>query len=474
MKDWQSLLVVAHTKSGERILPIAANATVYLSYDERWKGVLAFDAFRETVITTKPPPWLEVDSPPKIVAGEWTDVDTVRAQNWLARTYGIDFSLGSIESAISVAAARDVKHPVKDWLEAIRWDAKKRLDRLFVDYFGAEDSAYVRGVGVRFAIGAVARIYQPGAQVDCTPVLEGPQGIGKSTGMKRLVGADWYFDSPIAMGDKDGYQALRGKWVGALDELHSLSRSDLNRAKSFLTATSDTYRPSYGRRTVDYKRQCVFVGTTNASQWLKDETGNRRFWPIRCGKIDREAIDRDREQLWAEARSRFQSSEPWHVNTEEFRRLCEEQQEERFVTDSWEEVVLAWCHAIDHPERRAPGVLLGEVLQGALNLPKERWGKTEEIRVSAILSRAKWERGERHREDGIRVRRWSPASVKLVVGTPGEPEVGTPETQVQSTSNTYLSPPSPPIQVVHMQENEKPVALLGQAGDSGDGGDSDS
>ena len=443
--DWQSLLLVSKRKDGsERTLPITANAITILTHHDAWKGVLAFDAFRETTITTREPPWHEVDAPKSVAAGEWTDVDTVRAQSWLARQFYVDFSISSVEAAISVVSARDVKHPVKEWLEKIRWEPpKRRIDRLFVDYFGAEDTPYVRGVGARFMIGAVARIYRPGAQVDCTPVLEGAQGIGKSTGMKRLVGPEWYFDSPIAMGDKDGYQALRGKWVGALDELHSLSRSDLNRAKSFLTATSDTYRPSYGRRTVDYKRQCVFVGTTNASQWLKDETGNRRFWPIKCGKIDRDAIDRDREALWAEARNRFESGEAWYVNTEEFRQLCEDQQEERFVVDALEGPVAEWLYNSGAPERRAKGVTMGEILAGALNLPKDKWGKGEQDRVTSILRRLKWERGAQRRVDGVRVRHWLPLAARLV--TPGDAPLVTPENITDPYIYDDVSPASPGI-----------------------------
>jgi putative DNA primase/helicase len=378
--------------------------------------VLVYDAFRDCVVTTRPPPWDDVDRPARLEAGEWTDVDTVRACSWLARKYGVDFSIGGIEAAVSVVAERTIVHPVRDWLDSLRWDGKPRLGGLFVDYFGAFDSPYARGVGARFAIGAVARIYQPGSKVDCTPVLEGPQGRGKSTGMQKLVGAQWYFDSPFTMGDKDGYQQLRGKWVGELGELHSLSRSDMNRAKTFLTATADTYRPSYARRAKDFKRQCVFCGNTNnTAPWLRDETGNRRFWPIRCGTIDLAAIERDRGQLWAEARARYESGERWHVDTEEFRTLCELEQEARFAIDPWEPGVYAWLMNPIAPQRRAEGVTMGEVLGGALDLKTEKWGMAEQGRVAAILHRLGWERGEQRRESGERVRRWKPRAAQLVL-----------------------------------------------------------
>jgi putative DNA primase/helicase len=416
MSEWRSLLICSQRKRGKETveipLPTVANAIAFLAHEPNWDGVLVYDGFRETITTRKPPPWDDVDKPAQ-VPGEWCDSDSTRARAWIMRHYGVDFTLGAIEEAIAVVAARVVVHPVRDWLDSLRWDAQRRLDGLFVDYFGAADTAYTRGVGARFAIGAVARLYRPGAQVDCTPVLEGAQGIGKSTGLKALVGPQWYFDSPIAMGDKDGYQALRGKWVGSLDELHSLSRSDLSRAKAFLTATSDTYRESYARRTRDFQRQCVFVGTTNAAQWLKDESGNRRFWPVRCGKIDREAIERDRPQIWAEARARFESGEPWHVNTEEFRKLCEDEQEDRFIRDVWEEPIGEWIMNPGKPERRAQGVTLADVLTGALDMKADRWGATEQARCSAILRRLGWEPGRQRRLDGVKVRPWTPCAARL-------------------------------------------------------------
>ncbi len=461
--DWRDALVTRRTKQGDAIvLPVAANAVVILTHDDSWVGVLAHDAFRDAVVTTRVPPWDEVDAPAKAASGGWSDADTVRAGNWLARHYGVQFNIAIVEQAVTVVAARTLLHPVRDWLGALKWDGSARIDRRFTDYFGADDSAYVYGVGARFMIGAVARVFQPGAKVDCTPVLEGCQGIGKSTGIQRLAGEAWCFDTPITMGEKDGYQSLRGKWIGELGELHALSRSDLNRAKNFLTATVDTYRPSYGRRSRDFPRQCVFYGTTNASEYLRDETGNRRFWPVRCSRVDLDGITRDREQLWAEAHQRYVSGERWHVDSADFRALCEEQQEQRFVSDAWEGPVEEWLMSSGHPGRRAQGVTTGEVLAGALGMTAERWSKGDQDRVASVLRRLGWERGKQARAtDGRRERRWKPRAVTLVT------ERGDSPVTQDSPAKPPMSLASPASAYTGIGGGEC-IGLYGTRGDSGD------
>lgn len=421
MKDWRDCLVTRQGKDGAKVLrPVLANVIAILSSDDRWEGVIAYDAFREAAVVLKAPEWDAQDAPHASGAGEWTDSDSTRACAWLSRNYQLDVKPAIVDQAIAVVAERTHVHPVRDWLGTLRWDSKPRVDGLFVRYFGAQDTPYNRGVGARFMIGAVARVHQPGAKVDCTPVLEGSQGIGKSTGIRKLAGDDWFFDTPIVMGDKDGYQALRGKWIGELGELHSLGRSDLNRAKNFLTATIDTYRPSFGRRTRDFARQCVFVGTTNATEYLRDETGNRRFWPVRCGAVDLKAIDEDRLQLWAEALARYQSRERWHVDSVEFAKLCEAEQEERFVSDAWEAPISEWVSSHGHPERRTQGVTTGEVLSGALSITSDKWGKADQDRAGSVLRRLGWERGKQARESGQIVRRWRPKSLSLVTLVTGD------------------------------------------------------
>lgn len=462
---WRDALVTRSGKGGEPVLrAVPANVVTIFANDEAWSGVFAFDAFIDSTVTLAPPPWDRDDKPENHIRGEWAEEDTTRAANWLSRRYGIDLKPGPVEQSIAVVAHRRFIHPVRDWLAKLAHDGTPRIDSLFVDYFGAEDSAYSRGVACRFLIGAVARVYKPGAKVDCTPVLEGDQGIGKSTGVRVLAGDEWFFDSPIVMGDKDGYQALRGKWIGELGELHSLSKSDLNRTKAFLTATADHYRPSFGRRARTFQRQCVFIGTTNAREYLRDETGNRRFWPITCTRVDVSALMRDREQLWAEARVRFEAGEAWHVNTPEFSKLCEAEQEARFVEDAWESVIREWVMHPANPERRRDGVTTGDVLRDALKMPADRWEKREQDRAAGVLRRIGWERGKQLRDgEGKQVRRWKPRAVTLV----------TMAGDISRTENSGaihpLSPVSPAPVHTHKQSPDRSVLTTGRsAGFAGD------
>lgn len=472
-KDWKSLLLYQLGRNGEpstKLRRAAANATTILTHDPAWAGVLAFDEFRGSVVARRSPPWVDVDAPASVEPGEWTDTDTARLANWLARRYALDLATTLLEQAIGVAADRAHVHPVRDWLRGLRWDGTARLDGLFVEYFGAPDTPYSRGVGARFAIGAVARVMRPGCKVDCVPVLEGAQGIGKSTAVRILAGDAWFFDTPIVMGDKDGYQALRGKWIGELGELHSLGRSDLNRAKNFLSATSDTYRASFGRRTHDYPRQIVFVGTTNAVEYLRDETGNRRFWPVRCSRVDLEALRRDRAQLWAEARVRFERGEAWHVDTAELAALCAAEQEERFEADAWEGPIGDYVTHAGHPERRTAGVTLGDVLETAIGVKADRWDKPAQMRATAVLRRLGWERSNPRRGGGKRERVWLPKAAR-VVPVPGVvPEVVPPASPQKHHGSSHVTPQAPAHERAHRGDDDQKSDLYGTSGAGGAGG----
>lgn len=420
--DWRLKLLRKETKQGPgEPLPLAANVCAILNDDPAWAGKIAYDAFLSAAILVGSPPWDEDEAPVDGRLGEWSDDDSLRAVNWLSRHYKIHVNTRIVDQSVPVVAARRVVHPVRDWLRSLKHDGTPRIEKLFVDYFGADDTEYSRGVGSRFMIGAVARVECPGAKVDTTPVLEGEQGTGKSTGIRRLAGDPWFFDTPITMGDKDGYQAMRGKWIGELGELHALGKSDLNRAKNFLTAVADHYRPSYARRAVTIPRQMVFVGTTNSSEYLRDETGARRFWPVRCGRIDLQAIDRDRAQLWAEARARYLSGEAWHVDTADFERLCSEEQEDRFIEDEWQPIIETWLLAPSNPERRAHGVTTGQVLKQAILMVSEKWTHADQLRAATIMRRLGWARCKPRRSaksaggSGAMTRPWRPRAASLVV-----------------------------------------------------------
>ena len=263
-----------------------------------WHGVLAYDEFAARAITRKPPPWSDQ------TAERWTDYHDARACEWF-QEHEIAAPAGVVGRGIQTVAREHPFHPVRDYLNALNWDGTPRLDTWLTTYLGVEDSQYVRAIGSRFLISAVARVFSPGCQVDHMLILEGPQGIQKSSALQALAGS-WFTDRISTLGCKDSSMEVAGVWLIEMSELDALTKATNSAIKSFVTRRHDRFRPPYGRHVVDQPRQCVFAGSINPTGgYLKDPTGARRFWPVACGVIDLKALARDRDQLWAEALVRF-------------------------------------------------------------------------------------------------------------------------------------------------------------------------
>jgi hypothetical protein len=360
-----------------RILPVFANAIAAFRHAPEWGGVLAFNEFGYGTVVLKPTPWGIV---PK---GEWTDHEDRLAADWLQRQ-GIMVSVEVAGQAAQTAARDRPFHPVRAYLKGLRWDGVKRVDRWLTTYLGAAETEYSRAVGSRWLISAVARIFRPGAKADCCLILEGPQGIRKSTALRTLAG-EYFTDELADLGSKDAAMQTRGAWIIELSELDSLSHSEVSRIKAFMSRTTDRFRPPYGMRLVESPRQCVFAGTVNHSTYLRDETGGRRFWPVSCGCIDVETLARDRDQLWAEAKARFEAGSVWWLDTVELVQLASDQQVDRYEGDPWEEVIAPWI------ETRS-SVSISEVLEKCLAKPQAQWTQTDKIRAARCLRAQGWQR----------------------------------------------------------------------------------
>lgn len=406
---WRGRLIVERGRYAACI----ANVITVLTEHPAWKGVLVYDMFKETVVFTREPPCRLSDVPEHRPQGNvWVEDDDMRTQAWIHAAVGFEPSKGMVADAVMVAAARAARHPVRDYLNGLEWDGEERLPTMLANYFGATPNVYTAGIGTCWMISGVARVMKPGEQVDYMIVLEGPQGMGKSSGARALVpNASWFSDTGIVLGQKDSYLTLHGLWIYGFDELDALPKNEVTKAKSFLASTCDRLRPPYGRRMRDYPRQTIFIGTTNEDEYLRDRTGNRRFWPVECTSIDVQAIARDRDQLWAEAVVRFRRGER-HWPSAELNDLCKAEQLTRMAQEPWVHPVAEWLES----ERARTivaahgGVLTHDVLVGALKFDVGDITKHHEMRAADALRELGWEQGKRRLEEGRRVRRFEPSA----------------------------------------------------------------
>ena len=383
-----------------------ANVIIALTSDVAFAGVLAFDDFAQGIVVRQPLPWDGATGP---FPRPWEDADEVRTAEWL-QLRGVNVAPMVVGRAIG-AVARDHRiHPVRDWLDHLRWDGTPRIETWTSTYLGAEPTAFHHTVGALWLISAVARIFRPGVKADHMLILEGPQGARKSTALKVLAGEEWFTDELPELGSKDAAIHMQGIWIVEIAELDAIGRAEVSRIKAFLTRTTDRFRPPYGRYTVEVPRQCVFAGTVNPDTYLRDETGNRRICPLRCGTIDIAALARDRDQLWAEAAHRFREGAIWWIDDVALLEEARTEQESRYQGDAWDARIDRWLthdtrsinrgHAgyedwqDEEFERTEPirDVSVGEILEGALGIEPGKWSKGDQMRVGAWLKSRLWER----------------------------------------------------------------------------------
>ena len=427
---WASLLRLEPGGTPERN---EANVITALSLDAAFAGALVFDEFAQEILVTRALPWEPAAS---TLPRAWGDADDVRCAEWLQR-HEINVPPVVVGRSV-VAVARNIRiHPVRDYLSALAWDGTLRLDAWAVTYLGATDTPLNRAMASLWMISAVARIMRPGCKADHMLILEGPQGIRKSTALKVLASDSWFTDELAEIGSKDAAQQMRGVWIIEMAELDAIGRAEVSRIKAFLTRTSDRYRPPYERYVVTVPRQCVFAGSVNPDTYLRDETGNRRFWPLRCGEIDLEGLRRDRDQLWAEAVARFNAGAPWWLEDRDLIVSATAEQEARYEPDAWDALIERWLVSErrsvnvgfggydDWQDRHIPrpqpltDISVGEVLEQALSIEPAKWTKGDQMRVGNFFKAKKWERYKTKGSvrDGVE-REWRYRRTGTVVPTP--------------------------------------------------------
>ena len=268
-----------------------------------------------------------------------SDRDIVRAREWL-QGFNLTPTKDEAHAALSEAAAAHSYDPVTDYLDGLIWDGKPRIDAWLINLFGVRDTPYARAVGSKWLISACARAYRPGCKADYMLVLEGPQDIGKSAALRALAGPDWFMEFTAPLRDNKMFvEQTMGKWIVEFPELASIGPSNMETVKAVITTQVDRVRLSYAHTAGNYPRRSILAGTVNPKAegaYLTDETGNKRFWPVRCTAIDMVGLVRDRDQLWAEAASRYALGEHWWL-TDEQRAAAIIQQAARVAVSPWED-----------------------------------------------------------------------------------------------------------------------------------------
>lgn len=318
--EWQNALEL--DKQGH-IKDTLDNIVLILRNDEQLQSI-AFNRHRDGIDVKNGVPWEQMKP-------GWNDSDNASLKVFLSRKYGI-YSPNKTKDAIIAVATQRAYHPIKEYLESLpKWDGVSRVETLFIDYFGAEDNNYTKAISRKFMVAAVARIFHPGTKFDSVPILNGPQGIGKSTFFAKLAG-EWCSDSLTLtdMKDKAGPEKLQGYWILELGELAGMKKADVETVKSFISRVDDKYRASYGVNVESHPRQCIIVGSTNAeSGFLRDITGNRRFWPISVSgnskKKSWEITKGEVEQIWAETLVLYAKGEKLYLEGDDAKLAIEEQ-----------------------------------------------------------------------------------------------------------------------------------------------------
>ena len=409
---WTDSLTVGASGGYEKTLN---NIMLIIQNVEALHGCVRRDEFSSRLYTADKLPWREQQ-------GYWSDADTTELRRYLETKHRFRPSKQDIRDAVIAVAIRQQFHPVRDYLNALVWDGRPRLDTLFIDYLGVEDSEYSRAVTRLALVGAVTRVMRPGCKFDYMPVLVGAQGRQKSTIIRKLaVNDDWFTDSLITFDGKAAFEAIKGKWLAEVPEMHAFDKATMNQAKAFISKQSDFYRAAYAEFPEDQPRQCVIFGTTNNRECLRDETGGRRFLVLDIDVQERtkdvfKELESERDQVWAEALFRARQGEALYLSGDAERRARDVQEEHR-ERHPWEDTIrnflekkipsdwntwdltrrqLFWSGScsgdIELVERTK--VCVKEVWQEALGMSIATLDRGKAREISAAILAAGWTRGE--------------------------------------------------------------------------------
>jgi putative DNA primase/helicase len=369
-----------------------------------WHQVIAWNEFTHCMVFRKEPPFRHAEP---LLGRTLVDEDVVRIRHWFEVEHKVQVSGKNVLDALQLVSRQNRFHPVAEYLSSLSWDGTPRVDAWLEDFCSVKPTSpdhqrLIRAVSRKWLVSCVARGMEPGCKVDTMLILEGKQGIGKSSLLRALAGEDFFCDGLIEFGGKEACQAIQGVWIYELAELDALLRGESGSTKAFLSRPTDKFRPPYGRAPVTVPRSVVFSGTVNHSGYLKDHSGNRRFWIVTCGEsLNVEGIRANRDQLWAEARFLFEQGEPWHLSAGEDA-LMREQHADRMEVEPWEEAIASWV-----AKQSETPISIESVLEDALGIKASSRNPNVTRRVNHILERLGFERQRKaFDEPGRRVYRY--------------------------------------------------------------------
>ncbi len=430
--DWPHKL---HRNEEGELKSTLPNVALIVDNDPRLRGIAALNEFSQEIVLRNSPRQMRKKresghDPANLTGRLWQVRDSLNGDNWTdshdaavraviesktqLKGYGIKITDRDLRGAIDMAAQKRAFHPVKQLIESETWDGQPRAETLFIEYLGCEDNAYYRQAALMTLVGAVARIYRPGHKFDFVPILEGVQGKGKSTFIE-ILGLQWCNELTGDIGDpKQMVEAMQGSWILEIGELSAMARAEVNDLKAFVSRTHDKVRLAWEKRAREFPRQCIFIGSTNDREYLRDHTGGRRFWPIVCeieGQIDNPRLRREIMQIWAEALQIYRQMEAQYHGetlplflTDDAAEFASEMQESRRVETAEEALasrITAWLDTpigaeFDDLDADSPKVYRNETCMN--QIWEEMLGRdgsppqTEAIRIGRAMGIVGWDR----------------------------------------------------------------------------------
>ncbi len=391
--DWETLIIV--DKDGIRTCE--RNTQLLLANTPELKGTIRFNDVTKAI---------EVRGGP--LAGVAVDVLDSAAAGWLQTHREYFAGATAVGREIAFVARQATYDPLAEYLNELAWDGVSRAENFLTSYFTADDSKYTKTISKRWLVALVARALRPGTEVQSVLILEGAQGVGKTRALRALAG-DYYLGTAVHIGEKDFLQLISSAWLVELGELASLRRAETDRIKQFVDQRADKFRAPYGRVAEEWPRRCVFVGTTNESDYLRDRTGNRRYWPIRVGRVDVEAVARDRDQILAEAVALFVAGERWWLEDEEVPMAAAEA-DDRLESSPIVESVARWWYAQD-PSRRPVSFTTLDVAEQALHISVERIDRATQTQIGQAVLDLGFHKVRKYSTDGRRSYVYEPTDV---------------------------------------------------------------